>query len=574
MVRINAALILTLLVNSISFAQGLPTKNYPKGYFSWPVEAKKALVANFGELRPNHYHMGLDCRTEQVENRRVLAAADGYIAKVKIEPVGFGRCIYINHPNGLTTLYAHLNDFNPALEKYITEQQYQLQSWKVFLDLPPGLFPVKKGQFIAYSGNTGGSQGPHVHFEIRDTKTDKVLNPLLFGFPIADNIPPDVLRLAVYDRCISIYEQTPRFYPLKKVNGIYTTMGLIIANTEKVSFAITAYDRYTGSTNKNGIYEALLFDNEQAVSGFQLDSISYDETRYLNAHIDYKLRGSGGSYVQHLSRLPGYPQGVYTDISGDGVINISDGKVHPIKIEVKDPQGNMASLKFNVQAGNYNQNGSQEGVLAVNPPREFHPGFVNVFENGKISFYLPENALYDSIRFKYNEVIPAQGYPIFQLHNGNVPVHSIFPVKIKNPNTVHPDKMVMHRFWADKKEYLKAVPVTMGNETDWYQASFRAFGNFQLIEDIIPPSITPIGIREGMNAAKLNRIAFVIKDNTKELQNFTAFLNGKWLRFTNDKGSAFIYKFDEHCPPGVHELKISVEDCVGNKAERTYHFTR
>jgi len=575
MVRINALLGLMLLVNFISFAQHFPTKNYPKGYFSWPVEAKKALVANFGELRPNHYHMGLDCRTDQVENRRVLASADGYIAKVKIEPVGFGRCIYINHPNGLTTLYAHLNDFNPALEKYITEQQYQLQSWKVFLDVPPGLFSVKKGQFIAYSGNTGGSQGPHVHFEIRDTKTDKVLNPLLFGFPVVDNIPPDILRLAVYDRNVSTYEQSPRFYSIKKVNGIYVTIpSLLTINTNKVSFAVTAYDRYTGSTNKNGIYQAVLYDNDQPVSGFQLDSIRYDETRYMNAHVDYKLRSGGGSWVQHLSRLPGYPPGVYKDISGDGVIDIADGAVHPIKIEVKDAEGNTSLLKFNLQASNIPPVKYVYDPLGINQQKEFLPGFINVFENSHISFYLPENALYDSIRFKYNETIPGQGNTIFQLHNGNVPVQSLFPVKIKNSTTANPGKMVMHRFWNDKNDYARAIRVSMGNEKDWYQASFRAFGNFQLVEDIIPPTIIPVGIREGMNAAKLNRIAFVIKDNTKELQNFSAFLDGKWLRFTNDKGSAFIYKFDEHCPPGAHELKISVEDCVGNKSERTYHFTR
>ena len=450
---------------------------------------KEALVANFGELRPNHYHMGLDCRTEQVENKLVLAAADGYVAKVKIEPFGFGRCIYVNHPNGLTTLYAHLNDFNPALEKYITQQQYNLESWKVFLDIPAGLFPVKKGQFIAYSGNTGGSQGPHVHFEIRDTKTDKVLNPLLFDFPISDNIPPDILRLAVYDRCISTFEQSPKFYPLKKINGVYTSIPtLILAKTDRVSFAITAYDRYTGSTNKNGIYQAVIYDNGQPVNGFQLDSIRYDETRYMNAHVDYKLRSTGGSWVQHLSRLPGYQQGVYKDISGDGVIDIEDGLV--------------------------------------------------------------------------------------QLHNGHVPVQSMFPVRIKNTVTPRPDKMVMHRSWADKNEYAKAVPVKNGNENNWYEASFRAFGNFQLLEDVTPPTVTPVGFREGMNAAKLNRIAFVVKDNTKELMNFNAYLDGRWLRFSNDKGSTFIYKFDEHCPPGAHELKISLEDCVGNKTERTYHFTR
>src|SRR6195952_877986 len=240
--RINVSLVFILLINITSYAQIFPAKNYPKGYFSWPVDAQKGLAANFGELRPNHYHMGLDCRTDQKENRPVMAAADGYIAKVKIEPIGFGRCIYINHPNGLTTLYAHLNEFNPALEKYVTEQQYKLQSWKVFIDIPADLFPVKQGQFIAYSGNTGGSQGPHTHFEIRDTKTDKVLNPLLFGFPLADNIPPDILRLAVYDRSISTFEQSPKFYQLKKINGVYTTIPrLILSNSDKVSFAITAY---------------------------------------------------------------------------------------------------------------------------------------------------------------------------------------------------------------------------------------------------------------------------------------------------------------------------------------------
>lgn len=574
MVRINALFLPFLFFSLISLAQVFPAKNYPRGYFGWPVDAKKGLAANFGELRPNHYHMGLDCRTDQTENRPVLAAADGYIAKVKIEPYGFGRCIYINHPNGLTTLYAHLNNFYPALEKYITDRQYALQSWKVFLDVPPGLFPVKKGQFIAYSGNTGGSQGPHTHFEIRDTKTDKVLNPLLFGFPLADNIPPDILRLAVYDRNISTYEQTPRFYPLKKINGVYTTVpALINVNTDRVSFAITAYDRYTGSTNKNGIYQAVLYENDQAVTGFQLDSISYDETRYLNAHVDYRLRSSGGSWVQHIGPLPGYTKGIYQNITGDGVIYTGDGTPHPIRIEVKDVDGNTSNLQFNVQGRSVNQNMAAYTTPA-SQQREFSPGFMNVFENSHLSFYLPENALYDSIRFRYNEITPAKGFTIYQLHNGTVPVHGMFPVRIKNPGMIYPDKMVMHRFWGDKDDYTKAVPVKVSNESDWYQSSFRAFGNFQLVVDTVPPVVTPVGLREGMNAGKLARIAFIIKDNTEELENFNAYLDGKWLRFSNDKGRTFIYKFDEHCPPGAHELTISVEDCVGNRTVKTYHFTR
>jgi len=165
-------------------------------------------------------------------------------------------------------------------------------------------------------------------------------------------------------------------------------------------------------------------------------------------------------------------------------------------------------------------------------------------------------------------MVSARG-TIYQLHNGNVPVHDYFPVKIRNNTTLHPDRMVTHRFWKDKDDYAKAE-----NENGWYKASFRAFGNFELITDTIPPTITPIGFKNGMKATKLNRIAFVIKDNTEELENFRAELDGKWLRFSNAKSKTFIYKFDEHCLPGEHELKISVEDLAGNRTERVYNFTR
>ena len=551
-------------------AQVFPAKNYPQNYFQWPVIAKHALAANFGELRTNHYHMGLDCKTDQKENVPVVAAADGYIAKVKIEPFGFGRCIYINHPNGLTTLYAHLNDFYPALEKYITIQQYQQESWKIFIDIPEALFTVKKGQLIAHSGNTGGSQGPHTHFEIRDTKTDKVLNPFLFGLGLPDNIAPDIFRLAVYDRHISTYEQGPKFYNLKKVNGVYTTVpALLISNADRVSFAIAASDRVIGSPHKYGIYQAVLSEDENPVIGFQIDSISYDETRYVNAHIDYKLRSSGGPFVQHLSRLPGYPEGVYKQVSGDGIINLTDGSVHVIKIEVKDATGNTSVIKFSIQKGASVQSKINTDSTYNADQTEFHPAFVNVFENDKICFYLKEQSLYDSFRLSYKEIIPETGFPVYQIHNTSVPLQTKFTIQIKNTPVIYPDKMVMHRFANGKNDYAKAL-----NENGWYTAAFKEFGNFQLIQDTTPPTITPIVFREGMNTAKLNRLAFVIKDATEELQNFIAILDGKWLRFSNDKGKTFIYKFDEHCLSGNHELKISVADCVGNTKEKIYHFSR
>jgi murein DD-endopeptidase MepM/ murein hydrolase activator NlpD len=564
----SVALVLFCLAPVFTQAQFFALKNYPQQYFEWPViTASKGIVANFGELRPNHYHMGLDCRTDQKQNLQVVAAADGYIAKVKIEPFGFGRAIYINHPNGLTTLYAHLNNFNPELEKYITAQQYQLKSWKVFLDIPANLFPVKKGTFIAYSGSTGGSQGPHVHFEIRDTKTDKVLNPSLFGFPLPDNVPPDIIRLAVYDRCISTYEQTPKMYAVKKLKGVYTVSpALLVTNTDRVSFGIAAFDRYNASNNRNGIYEAIVYDNETPVTGFQIDNISYDETRYLNAHIDYKLRSSGGPFIEHLSKLPGYNNSVYKTTNGNGVISLEDDSVHTIKIVVKDALGNSSTLQFQMSRG--------PGFVAK--PKEnsspfatkFVPSFINLFENSSISFYLPENALYDTIHFQYKEMPVPGGYTIYQLHNNSVPVQTYFPIKIKAASPL-PDKMVMHRFVNSKHDYAKAA-----YENGWYKASFREFGNFQLMIDTIPPTISPVGFKDGMNAAKLSAIKFVVLDNTEEIENFTATLDGNWLRFSNDKGRTFIYLFDDKCQPGAHELKITVTDQVGNVTEKIYHFTK
>lgn len=563
------AVLLFLLNANLVPAQIFPAKNYPQGYFAWPVLGTKGIVANFGELRPNHYHMGLDVRTEQRQNLPVVAAADGYIAKIKVEPFGFGRCIYINHPNGLTTLYAHLNDFIPSVENYVKQRQYEQESWRIFLEaIPANALPVKKGQLIAYSGNTGGSQGPHLHFEIRDTKTDKVLNPLLFGLPIPDNKPPSILRLAVYDRCTSTYEQTPKFITIKKVGGYYTTVTpLLVANTDKVSFGITAFDTYTGSTNQNGIYESVLYDNETPVVGFQLDSISYDETRYINAHIDYKLRSTGGPWVQHLSRLPGYPPSVYKDVHGDGVIHLEDDSVHHIRIEVKDANGNVSQLKFSVQRGAAAATKeSTDDSSSLYQSKVFHPGFVNVFENDQVSFFLAENQLYDSLRFKYTQLTSAKG-PVYQLHPGYVPVHQYFDVSIKAPEAVA--NKVMHHYWNNKHDYEKAV-----FRNGWYKASFRAFGNYELMDDTIPPTITPIGFKNGMNAAKLKRLVFVIRDETDELRNFRAELDGKWLRFSNDKGKTFIYNFDEHCPAGQHHLKIAVEDVAGNKTIKEFDFSK
>ena len=555
-------------------AQVFTEKKYPQGYFIYPIGAQSiALAANFGELRPDHFHMGLDCKTDHRENLNVYAAAEGYIAKVKIEPFGFGRAIYINHPNGFTTLYAHLNDFYPELEKYIKEQQYKLQSWQIFIDIPKGMFPVRQKQFIAHSGNTGGSQGPHTHFEIRDTRTDKNLNPLLFGFPIQDHVAPTINSIAIYNRDKSTYEQRPKMIPLLRKNGHFSpVVSLITTNLDHISFGIIAFDQLSNSPNHIGLFESVLYDNEKPVVGFRLDNFSYDETRYVNANIDYKTKFSGGAYIQHLSRLPGNPQGIYKDFSGDGIIDLSDHEVHHIKIMIRDANGNRSQAIFDIQrstAANAEVNSSNnKGVV-------FEPNSRNIFENNTVQVVTDEHAAYDAFTMNVSNKPSTDANSasdIYSIASGLIPLQTAAKIKIKVSGKVDPvsfDKILIKRIWNNKSEVAKAKK----ENNNYYSASFKKFGDFQLIVDDEPPVITA-SFANNANLSGKSIISIGVKDNNKSVKNFKALLDGKWLRFTNDKEEAFIYKFDEMCEPGEHVLNISVQDEAGNTSTKILKFTR
>ncbi|MEO6315765.1 MAG: M23 family metallopeptidase [Chitinophagaceae bacterium] len=544
--------------------------DYPQGYFRSPLNIPISLAGNFGELRPNHYHMGFDLKTDHRENLPVYAAAEGYIAKIKIEPAGFGRAIYINHPNGLTTVYGHLNAFIPALDAWLKAQQYQRESWRVFLDLPVDLFQVKKGDLIAYSGNTGGSQGPHVHFEIRRTADDVNLNPMLFGFPLADITRPSISRLALYDRRLSLYEQTPRMIPIKKETAGYVSIAPVIAVTSpNISFAISASDTHSGSFNPNGIFEATIYDNDTPVIAFRMDNISYSYTRGLNAHIDYKTKASGGPYLQQLFELPGYPDGIYKMATGDGAIDIADGAVHAIKIDVKDGYGNTSTVSTKVK---YN---GIPPVLPVSTAKMFYPAMIDGLENADAEFYIGERCLYDSVHIAYRRTAAGAANIVSGVHSiGStyIPLQDSILVRIRpvvSLDAVKRSHTVMQRFAGSRQDVEKC-----DWQKGWAIARFRDFGSFQLVLDETPPVIVPIGFKNGANMSKAARIVFTVTDNLGEFKNFRAELDGKWLRFTNDKGRSFIYIFDEQCGPGSHSLRISVEDEAGNVAIKEFTFTR
>lgn len=556
-----------LLTGFASFGQLYKKPVYPQGYFRWVTNLKPDIVANMGELRTNHWHMGLDVRTNQVVNQNVYAAADGYISFVGIEPLSWGRWIIITHPNGTSTLYGHLNDFRDDLERYVTKHQYETESWQTALTIPPGRFPVKKGDFISFSGTTGGSGGPHVHWEVIDTRSARRLNPTLFGTPIVDNIAPTVIKLAMYDRNNSVYDQTPAQYKLTKTGGTYSVAGGVInTSLNKLSFSIQAYDTRNGTGNQDGIYSARLFVDGVERSSFYIDSIDYPDSRYMNCQVDYKMVSTGGSWMQHTSKLPGDLSGVYYDLGPNNLVSLNDTLTHTVRIDVADANGNQSTINFNIR-----NNGAAAPPVK---PYEWQAGRPNRLSRASFEANMPLNAIYDKMSAGYSSTPSAALNSVSARHKLGetyIPVHSNYEVRIKPDKYISPEnrnKIVIKRV-GKNTTVRKAVW-----NGEWLTAQFRDFGVFEAFIDNAPPSVNALGSGDVVNLNKATRISFTPTDNYG-IADFRVEVDGKWLRFTNDKGRTWIYNFsDGRITAGQHELTVIVTDVAGNVTRRSWQFVR
>src|SRR3569833_2245428 len=310
----------------------------PHGYFRTPLDRSLQLAANFGELREGHFHMGLDVRTGGREGLPVYAAADGYISHLSISASGLGNALFITHPNGIVTVYGHLQRFNDSLASMAIHNQYTTQAWRQEIDLPANTYPVNKGDLIAYSGNTGASRAPHLHFEMRDAVTGVNINPQLKGLSIEDNLPPVIHGLYWYDRRYSIYMTRAQKIPLISRNGqLHTQQPLTRLSSPLISLGITASDQSAPSSHISGIYGATLWLDDYQIHQFNLGWMSASDTRYINACIDYGKWLRSDIYVQHLSTLPGNHAPIFM-AKRDGLIRLKDTLIHTIRIRVTDVQ--------------------------------------------------------------------------------------------------------------------------------------------------------------------------------------------------------------------------------------------
>jgi hypothetical protein len=560
---------IVIFLPSILFSQGNTT--YPKNYFRSPLDIPLVLAGNFGECRPNHFHTGLDFKTNEKENLPVSAVGEGYVSRVSISHSGYGNAIYVTHPNGYTSVYGHLNDAFPALQQYIVAQQYQQEKWNIDIQLEPSLFPIQKGALLAYSGNTGGSTGPHLHFEIRDTKTEHVLNAGLFGFNITDNKSPIAKSIALYTEQ-SIYEQNPTLINVAAQGNKYTTTSTVVWPYNKVRIAVKADDFMNSSTNTLGIYSMQLFMDGQLQSGWELADINFEENRYMNAFADYKLKEQGKSWYQTLFKTKNNNLSNYTYLNAEkGTLDISDAQPHEIIIKMNDVWGNSSQIQFSIQ-------GTKQQAKDIT----LHSNYWNALNQQQIEtptlrFMTYNTSFYDDVLLRYSEQKNSQYLSnIVQLFDHSIPLHSYSPLAIKL-NKLIPFNLTSKLVFVHK---IKAANLPGNNpqnaaparyEHGWAVADIRTLGQYYVMLDTVPPVITPI--QKNNNYTQAKAIKFSITDNYTSVKNFKALLNGQWIRFVRS-GNTYTYIFDERCPKGQHTLTLIAADESDNEKQLNYTFTR
>lgn len=550
--------ILVVLASQVIFAQ------YPKEYFRSPLDIPINLSGTFGELRPNHFHSGLDIRTNNIEGLPVYASADGIIIRIKVSAFGYGKTLYIAHPNGYTTVYGHLQKFSDKIEAYVKEQQYRQKSYEV--ELYPSTLKVTQSEIIALSGNSGGSGGPHLHFEFRDTATEKIINPMAFGMSklIKDEMNPVISSLMVYpvNDSISVNKsKNPVSLSLQKqVDGSFLASKVVASG--KIGFALNSYDLSTNNYNKNGIYKVISYLNGSPVFKYEFDTFAFDESKHINYFIDFYKYKKLKQRFQKLFIKENYPLSLVSGNTKNGFIDIKPNVNYTYKIEVFDFHGNKTIVNVPIT---YEKEVNpipkpSKGNYYIKSKSDYN------FEFEKTAVYFPVNALYENASLNISE------------KDGILDMENNYEA-IQNGVTVTLDMSHL----SEEEQKKAFVGTVYGLKLD-YNSSFRkankvsskvkAFGKYKVGFDTVAPRIYNPNFIEGSNISKLSTLSVSISDAVSGIDTYNAFLNGEWILMEYDyKTKKLVHNLkDGKVISGNNDIKIVVTDKLDNSATFSSNF--
>lgn len=554
--------ILLILINLNSFGQKI---SYPKNYFRHPVDGKLSIAGTFGELRSYHFHTGLDIKAN--EGTPIRAVADGYLFRIKISESGYGKVMYVNHPNGYTSVYAHLSRFTDTLEKFMYRQQYLAESEEQDLSFTDSAFVFKKGDIIAYSGNTGHSAGPHLHFEIRDTKTEEALNPLLFGIKVKDDVKPTFQGIKVYPLTPTANvegKNEGKFYSLKTKSG-YTKQLTIKANGD-IGFAFQVHDYTTESANRCGIYEIQLYDSKnKKIFGQRIERIGFEVSRFINTYKDFDEFHKNNRHV-HKSFLKGNNKlKVYTEEKKDGIIPITGKDTLHFYVKAFDVAGNKDSVHIQVIPNQITlkEPPKKDCKLPLNWANDFN------FKRDGLEVNIPAGSLYNDACFHYYQKPRTEkSYSVMHaFYTNGEPVQENFDVLIK-PDTLIDSALIPKIFIGRTTDFKSITYYKTDTTHGYFAAQARSFGTFCLVADTVGPKIKPIGFKDSMVVSKttIKEIAFEAKDELSGLQSCKLFVNDKWVltHFNLKKEKMILLVKEIKLEPGLYPIRVEAMDLIKN----------
>lgn len=561
--------ILLILIPFISvyiYSQDKKEYNYRS-----PLDIPLALSANFGELRPNHFHSGLDFRTQSVVNKNVYSIEDGYIARIGVNAGGYGLVLYINHSNGHTSVYAHLNSFSPKIAKYVKEKQYEQEHYTVDLNnIPPETLPVKRGEFIAKSGNTGSSGGPHVHFELRDTQSQMTIDPLPYYMDeIKDDVSPEIRSIAVYPinpEGVVNGKITPfRENLTPQANRNYPPLKSKIEAWGTIGIGIHAIDRMSGTSFVYGIKEVNLYCDDNLIFSSNITSVDFSTSKMINSFVDFNYwRRNKKFYIKSFID-PGNQLHIY-DKSKRGYINIDEEREYTFRYDLKDVHENVTTYTFKIEGKRQEIPTPLPCSLVMNWKEN------NTYVDDYFFLNVPKETLYQNVNFTLNREESRKYYsPVFRVHNNYEPMNGSAKISIQLLTDTLPNKEQYGIISFNDKGKEIWIGGSYSNGT--MNTKIRELGQkYAVSSDTQAPEITPVS---ATNWTKNERIVIKLTDDLSGIKSFKGTIDGNYALFEHDtKSPNYIYKFDpDRLSKGKHELEFTATDRVGNTTTYTTTFT-